>query len=169
MDTLVCETEGAVDVVEPFIRQSVHVACRKDEDEHKWLASQQAGRDLGESAIWQWVMQHWHGFLRARWVEHLQGKYFWVELKHCDFGLLRREFHDQRPLLDEIVRRLKDGDENLPIICWAVDAGFDREYVTHIIDILTSLDVNSARLKHRFERAPEHDTAEPQAVMSVSA
>ena len=47
--------------------------------------------------------------------------------------------------------RLSAGDENLPVLCWAVDQGFAYEYVNRIIAILTSLDVNSSRLLHRSE------------------
>ena len=131
--------------------KSVHKECRTDEDVHKWIVSQHAGHDMGEEAIRQWVRNHWHGYLRARWVEHLQGKCFWIELEHCEYGLLRREFHDQKQLLDEIMGRLSAGDENLPVLCWAVDQGFAYEYVNRIIAILTSLDVNSSRLLHRSE------------------
>ena len=146
--------------------KSVHTECRRHEDEHKWIASQHAGRDLGEEAIRQWVRQHWHGYLRARWVEHLQGVCFWIELEQCDFGLLRREFHDQKPLLDEILGRLKNGGENLPILWWAHDQGYDWDQVNRIINILTALDVNSARLLHRSElpppvRTPAEDEPQP--------
>ena len=69
------------------------------------------------------MQEHWWGYLRARWLEHLQGKRFWVELDRGDFGLLQREFHDQPLLLDRILDRLKAGQENLDIICWALRLG----------------------------------------------
>ena len=140
-------------------QKSLHKECRTHEDVHKWIVSQHAGHDLGEEAIRQWVRNHWHGYLRARWVEHLQGKCFWIELEHCEYGLLRREFHDQKPLLDVLMDRLSAGDENLLILCWAVDQGFAYEYVSHIIEILTSLDVNSSRLLHRSELPPAKASA----------
>src|SRR5262249_50706278 len=80
-----------------------------------------AGCDLGEDAIRCWVRQHWCGYLRARWVEHLQGTRFWLELDRGDFGLLKREFHDHAVLLDRIVDRIKSGQENLHIIQWAIE------------------------------------------------
>lgn len=151
METCLCEPSAKVAV---FVRKSVHTECQRDEAEHKWIASEKAGHDLGEAAIWYWLRTHWHGYLRARWVEHLQGKYFWIELEDCDFGLLLREFHDQQPLLDEILGRLSAGEENLNVICSVVDQGYDPDKSCQIIEILTALDVNSARLRHRFEQPP---------------
>src|SRR4051812_36825629 len=46
----------------------------------RWIESEKPGHDLGEAAIRRWVRCHWRGYLRARWLEHLQGKRFWVEL-----------------------------------------------------------------------------------------
>src|SRR6476659_8421390 len=85
----------------------------------KWIESERAGHDLGEAAIRRWVQCHWWGFLRARWVEHLQGKRCWVELDRGDFGLLEKRFQDRSLLLDRILDRLKEGKENLDIISWA--------------------------------------------------
>lgn len=130
------------------IKMSVHMDCREHEDRHKWLLSEQAGCDLGEEAIKDWVKRHWTGYLRARWVEHLQGTVFWIELTHGDFGLLQREFISQRALLYDILDRLKSGQENLQVICWAIDKGIPTGPVQ---EILKALDVNSSRLLHRFE------------------
>jgi hypothetical protein len=91
---------------------------------------------------------HWGGFLRARWLEHLQGRRFWVELDRWDFGLIQREFRDEAILLDRILDRLKDGQENLDIILWAQQWGIPLKPV---LQILEALDVNSIRLSHRFD------------------
>ena len=117
----------------------------------KWIESERAGHDLGEAAIRRWVQCHWWGYLRARWLEHLQGKRFWVELDRGDFGLLQRKFHDNTVLLDRILDRLKAGQENLDIICWAQTWGIDIEPV---LQILEALDINSRRLAHRFDPQP---------------
>src|SRR5437867_5954598 len=114
----------------------------------KWIESEKAGYDLGEGAIRRWVQCHWWGFLRARWVEHLQGKRFWIELDRGDFGLLQRDFKDDSLLLDRILDRLKAGQENLDIICWAHSWGIDLKA---LIQILEALDINSRRLAHRFD------------------
>jgi hypothetical protein len=127
---------------------SVYSDCEQEAARFKWIESEKAGCDLGESAIRRWVQQHWCGYLRARWMEHLQGKRFWVELDRNDFGLLQREFRDDSLLLDRIVDRLKAGQENLDILCWALDWGLDMK---RVLSVLEALDVNSRRLAHRFD------------------
>ena len=77
------------------VKQSVYRHCTQEMLRHKWIESQKVGYDLGEAAIRQWVQLHWTGYLRARWVEHLQGKCFWYELTQCDYGLLQRKFKDR--------------------------------------------------------------------------
>jgi hypothetical protein len=128
--------------------KSVHNDCIEEENRHKWIESQKAGYDLGEGCIRDWVKRHWTGYLRARWVEHLQGKQFWIELDCGDFGLLQREFIDQKALLDSILDQLKSGKENLHVIFWAVNAGIP---IDPVHEILEALDVNSRRLCHRFD------------------
>jgi hypothetical protein len=129
-------------------RQSVFDACQYEIDRHKWIASQKAGRDLGEEAVNEWVKEHWSGYLRSKWMEHLQGVCFWMELDQGDFGLLQREFPVNKDLLDAIVTKLKNGQENLDVILWAIA---DHVPLDPVIQILEALDVNSRRLVHRFD------------------
>jgi len=130
---------------------SVYVEGEQEALRYKWIESEKAGCDLGEAAIRLWVQKHWWGYLRARWLEHLQGKQFWVELDRGDFGLLQKRFVDNTLLLDRILDRLKSGQENLDILCWALDWGLETQ---PIVDILTALDINSRRLAHRFDPVP---------------
>lgn len=123
----------------------VHEACK-----HKWIESEKAGRDLGEWAIRCWVLKHWHGFLRQRWVEHLEGVAFWVELDEDDFGLLGRAFHDSL-LFTPIFEMLKKGKENLDVIRWAQNEGHCTD---EVLQILEALDINSARIEFQFEHRP---------------
>src|SRR5215470_11920745 len=125
-------------------KSSVYDECEREIDRYKWIESEKAGRDLGEAAIRRWVKDHWWGYLRARWLEHLHGRQFWVELDRGDFGLLQRTFQDDSLLLD----RIKAGQENLDIICWALDWGIP---IDRLIQILEALDINSRRLAHRFD------------------
>jgi hypothetical protein len=129
-------------------RASVYVDCEREADRFKWIESEKAGCDLGEQAVRRWVKEHWWGYLRARWLEHLQGKQFWEELDRGDFGLLQRRFHENTLLLDRILDRLKAGQENLEIIVWALDWGLN---LSDVRDILQALDINSRRLAHRFD------------------
>src|SRR5947209_8174989 len=127
---------------------SVYVEGEQEALRYKWIESEKAGRDLGEAAIRRWVKEHWWGYLRARWLEHLHGRRFWLELDRGDFGLLHRTFHDDSILLDRILDRIKAGQENLDIICWAHDWGIPTD---RLIRILEALDINSRRLVHRFD------------------
>jgi hypothetical protein len=127
---------------------SVQFDAEQEALRYKWIESEKAGRDLGESAIRRWVQQHWWGYLRARWLEHLQGKHFWIELDKNDYGLLQRYFDDNTVLLDRILDRIKAGQENLDIICWAHDWNIPSGPVLRILE---TLDINSRRLACRFD------------------
>jgi hypothetical protein len=132
-------------------RCSVYADSDQEALRYKWIESEKAGRDLGEAALRRWVQQHWWGYLRARWVEHLQGTRFWVELDRGDFGLIERRFQDKSLLLDRILDRLKTGQENLDIILWALEFGIPAKDVREILQVL---DINSRRLAHRFDPLP---------------
>jgi hypothetical protein len=129
-------------------KSSLYVGAEQEALRFKWIESEKAGRDLGEAAIRRWVQNHWWGYLRARWLEHLQGKRFWIELDRGDFGLLQRRFLDDALLLDRIFDRFKAGQENLDIICWAQTWGIPMEPVLRILE---AVDSNSRRLVHRFD------------------
>src|SRR5688500_5553786 len=86
----------------PEAQRSIYAEWEDEAARFKWIQSETAGRDLGESAIRQWGREHWWGYLRARWMEHLQGKCFWIELDRGDYGLLDRAFLDRKDLLDRI-------------------------------------------------------------------
>jgi hypothetical protein len=129
-------------------KSSVYADCEQEALRFKWIESEKAGRDLGDSAIRRWVQKHWWGYLRARWMEHLQGKRFWMELDRGDFGLLQKRFTENELLLDRILDRLKEGQENLDIILWALDWHVPLPPVREILEVL---DINSRRLAHRFD------------------
>lgn len=148
VDALPAQSAG--DWPPPVPTKSVYQECIEEENRYKWIESEKAGYDLGEGCIRQWVRTHWQGYLRARWVEHLQGKCFWVELDRGDYGLLQREFKEQQDLLDAILDQLKAGKENLHVILWALDSRISTDTVC---DILRALDVNSRRIAHRFDAA----------------
>src|SRR5215813_534180 len=120
-DTITCIDPPAAPDLAAVERVSVYDDWEREAQEFKWIESEKAGCDLGEEAIRRWVRDHWWGYLRARWLEHLQGRRFWVELDRGDFGLLGREFHDQAMLIDRILDRRKAGQENLQIINWAIE------------------------------------------------
>lgn len=139
-------------VCEPSQQKSLYRRCYQEVLVHKWNTSEEAGYDRGDAAVREWVHLHWTGFLRARWVEHLQGQQFWSELHGCDFGLLKFKFHDRQPLLNVILDQLKAGKENLDVLDWARSSCTP---VDPVIEILEALDVNSSRLQHAFDPSPE--------------
>jgi len=122
---------------------------REEAQRYKWIQSEKEGRDLGDHAIRMWIRAHWCGFLRHHWLEHLQGKTRWIELREEDFGLLQREFRDST-LLVPILERLKVLKENWDIIWWAVDL-YTEEEMKQIRAILAMLDVNACRLRADFD------------------
>ncbi len=134
-------------MIKPDHRLSVHDRGALEAQRHKWIESEKAGRDLGEWAIRCWVREHWNGFLRDRWIEHLQGRAFWIELDHDDFGLLQRAFQDA-PLFHEILDRLKAGQENLDVLNWAIDTDLPMD---EVLEILETLDINSRRIECLLE------------------
>ncbi len=127
---------------------SVYIESESEINDFKWIESERVGYDLGEAAVKRWVNQHWRGYLRARWLEHLQGTRFWIELDRGDFGLLQKSFAQDRDLLQPILDRLKSGEENLDVICWAESNHIGTEPVVRILE---ALDINSRRLRHRFD------------------
>lgn len=129
------------------VEESVYCDGAQEADRHKWIESERARRDLGNVAIVQWAKTHWPTYLRARWLEHIEGRRFWKELDRGDFGLLTRQFCEHELLLDRILDRLKAGQENLDIIRWAIDWSIS---VHLVIQILETLDINSRRLNCHF-------------------
>lgn len=153
MDTIPSSAQGEdrlLDFVIPanVERCSVYADSEQEISKFKWIESQRAGRDLGEEAVRLWVVQHWSGYLRARWIEHLQGTRYWTELDSGDFALLQRECADRLPVLNAIVDRLKIGHENLNLLLWASECNISREL---ILDILERLHINCKRLKHKYD------------------
>jgi hypothetical protein len=144
---LECSSYSTLPALVPETRMSLHKCGEEEALRFKWIESEKAGRDLGETAIRSWIGQHWNGFLRHRWLEHLQGKTFWIELDQGDFGILRTAF-GASPLIDPILEHLKHGRENLEIIVWAREASLP---LVDVLEILETLDVNSRRIECRFD------------------
>ncbi len=141
-----CSSSMQIETIAAEVRLSLHERGEQEALTFKWIESEKAGRDLGEAAIRAWIVQHWNDFLRYRWLEHLQGKTFWVELDPADFGLLRTDFRAS-PLVDTILDHIKHGRENLDVIVWALQHQLP---MNDVFQILEALDVNSRRIECRF-------------------
>lgn len=134
-------------LIERVPRRSLQSESVQEAEKHKWYLSEQAGRDRGKEALLDWVKKHWSGYLRSRWLEHLQGVNFWFELKAEAFGLLGDRFQGS-PYFNEIIRQFLAGGENLTILNWALD---NDHPIPQIEEILLAIDINSCRLKCELE------------------
>lgn len=124
-------------------RLRVYQEAEKAIQEHRWLQSEKAGRDLGAEAEREWSESYWLRFYRIRFVQHLKGEVFFEEFGPECFGAGAGRRGTRPGLLESILDRVQDGAENLDIICWALERGLPREQV---LDILGALDLNSRRL-----------------------
>ncbi len=95
-----------------------------------------------EAAAEEWNRRHWWEWARKRWLEHIKGEEFWIELGDSDFNLVHTGISDNHYLLEQIMEKLELGKENLAIINWAVDFGAD---VDEVVEILGKLDLNRSR------------------------
>lgn len=95
-----------------------------------------------DNAHEEWNRKHWWGWARKRWLEHLRGKVYWIELGDNDFNVVGRALLPNGTLLEEILGKLYRGEENLDIINWAVGADGD---MTDVLEILGKLDLNKRR------------------------
>src|SRR5258708_34710044 len=126
-----------------MMKLSIWDDSQREIDCYKWIVSERAGYDLGEAAVRRWISEHWNGYLRARWLDHLYGKTFWIELDRGDFGLLQTAFQENALLLDRIMDRIKAGQENLQIIQWCIDWQISWQDVEQI---LTAINMNGRRI-----------------------
>lgn len=124
-------------------RHSIFDVAVRESHRHKWIESEQAGRDLGDAAIEQWHKLYWDKFVRERWLQHLRGTSYWIELDNHDFARLACDFQDMRETADWIADQLEKGSENLDIIHTAINDGMDQ---AEILTVLSRLNVNTHRL-----------------------
>lgn len=128
---------------------SLECESLREAERHKWFLSERAGMDCGNDALSDWVRKHWNGYLRARWLEHLQGVKYWMELNEDDFGLLHERFQDSL-YFNDIVRQFLEGGENLTIINWAIEYNLP---MAPIEEVLLAININSCRIKCQFQRS----------------
>lgn len=100
-------------------QRSLDAESWREANDLRWYLSQEAGHDVGEAAIRKWVLDHWPGFLRQRWLDHMMGKCFWFELGREEFGLLKRDIGLPTELVDHMLEKMLCGAENLYFVCWA--------------------------------------------------
>ena len=125
----------------------------------KLYQSQRAGRDVGEEAIRYWVHAHWPGFLRARWIEHILGIRFWVELSRKDFGILRDPPEELKPLRDSVIDLLIRMKENLDIFCWSrCKSPEERKAIRELLHLIN---LNGHKLRCHFAKEESNEPCPP--------
>jgi hypothetical protein len=136
---------GALDVAADAVR-SLYSEAGREAERHKWIESEKHGRDLGSPAIREWYRLHWHRYCRQKRLEHLAGRACWMEFERETFGRLAAQTARDDLLFDRVLDRVQDGWENLDVLNWALLWGLDSH---RVVEILTVIDVNRARLEPR--------------------
>ena len=121
-------------------------------ERHKYLESEKAGRDLGTAAIDDWHRRHWTLWLRHRWLEHLLGTICWEEFDPALFGRLETDFADRKELLDEVVRRVRRGAENIDVVWWATAEQRDSAAIARMLVLLRLNDIRCTRFCFAFAK-----------------
>lgn len=123
---------------------SLYAEADLEAQRHKWILSELHGRDLGDSAIRDWYHRHWLHYCRRKRIEHIRGMKCWLEFGDDTFGCVYSLIVTGDLLADRVLDRIDAGHENLGIINWAIDWGLP---VGRVIELLTQIDVNRARLE----------------------
>lgn len=111
--------------------------------DHKWIASEKAGRDLGVAAERDWLESYWHPFYRSRLVQHLRGDTFFEEFGAECFDIIAETFYETKDLLELVLERVRAGAENLDLVRWGIQERLPQD---QLLQLLITLDINSHRL-----------------------
>ncbi len=125
------------------VRHRVYEQAVKAIQEHKWLQSEKAGRDVGPEAAQDWNRRYWLRFYRQRFVQHLRGEAFFEEFGTECYRLVAGGLTASGEILDTVLDKVQEGAENLELICWAQHHRLPRDQV---LEILKALNINSRRL-----------------------
>lgn len=125
------------------VRHRVYEQAVKAIQEHKWLQSEKAGRDVGPQAALEWNQRYWLRFYRERFVQHLRGEVFFEEFGIECYRLVAGGIAASREVLDTVLDKVQEGAENLELICWARRHRLPRDQV---LEILKALNINNRRL-----------------------
>ena len=111
--------------------------------EHKWLASQAYGEDLGMLLIRDWCQRHWRTFQRFRRIEHLFGEFRYQQFPASEFGVWKGRVREESSLFDIILGAFECGMENLEFVNWVrlQHLPEDESY-----ELFTLLDPNCVRM-----------------------
>ena len=111
---------------------------------HKWNEGCRLGYDLGDRAIDLWEKQHWYGYVRERWIQHITGTNFWEEFNPQEYDIIHREHMGPDEVVEFVIEKLRWGWEQLDFCHRQYEKNVQPEYV-HIV--LSRLNIND----HRYE------------------
>jgi len=114
--------------------------------EHKWVESEKAGRDLGVDAERDWIKNYWRFFWRIRLVWHLRGEAFFEEFGAECFGVLSEKFGELKGFLELVLERVQEGAENLDLIRWGYQEQLPHHQLLQMLQLLIAADINRHRL-----------------------
>ena len=112
----------------------------------KYLDWERLSYDVEQTASEHWRRRFWRLWFRVRWVEHVLGQSYWIEMGDDKFGMFKRGPAHNPLLVQRVADRLVVGWENLGIILWASDWGLD---LAQVIQILKKLNINHVRVNGR--------------------
>lgn len=125
-------------------KHSIMYHAAADYAAKKHLDWERFSYDIEETASEDWKRRFWRLWFRVRWVEHLLGDRYWIEMGEQNFGVLRRGEPHNPMLVSRVADRLIAGWENLNIILWASDWGLDLE---EVIAVLKKININDVRVR----------------------
>lgn len=126
-----------------IVKHSIMHHAASDYAAQKHLDWERLSYDIVETASENWRRRFWRLWFRGHWVEHILGEKYWIEMGHENYGLLKQGQPHNVVLVQRVADRLIVGWENLGIILWASDWGFD---LNEIIEILKKININDVRV-----------------------
>lgn len=128
------------------VRHSIMYHAAADYAAQKHLDWERLSYRVEETASEHWRRRYWRLWFRGRWVEHILGEKYWVEMGDENFGVMKKGRAHNPLLVRRVADRLIVGWENLGIILWAADWGLDLD---EVIEILKKLNINHVRVNGR--------------------
>ena len=121
------------------VKHSIMYHAAADYAARKYLDWERLSYDVEQTASEHWRRRFWRLWFRVRWVEHVLGQNFWIEMGPENFGILRHGRPHDPVLVSRVADRLIAGWENLGLILWASDWGIDLD---EVIEILKKININ---------------------------
>jgi len=126
-------------------KHSIMYHAAADYAAKKHLDWERLSYNVDQTVSEDWRRRFWRLWFRYRWVEHVIGEKFWIEMGPERFGILKQGRQHNPVLVSRVADRLMydAGLENLNIILWASDWGLDLD---EVVAILKRININDVRV-----------------------